>query len=411
MRKKIILSVVLSIFLLLGGLGVTSYLSVNESIQRSLDNHLQLAKIAGKYFDQLLEDNLSRLGYTTISAEIDLHDQDWGPERKVLQAVHQYSIFTDLVFFLDANGTIVLSYPYQAPVPISLREVPYVRQALAERKSSISDVYRLASDGEQVVFALVPLFDQDGEFIGIVGGEINPRKFVLTEIMKELKPNDDLVIELVDSNGIIISSNRPDRILTASDHNEFLRSLIASKESSVGRCHRCHTEETTPKTRDMLAFSPLNSAPWGVAVREPEESVFAPSRNLQKAFLALTAIAVLAAIIIVVDINRNLVLPVRLLIRASKRIADGNLEEPVEVDSRDEIETLAKSFDEMRARLAAGSLAEIRLPDFPPVCGALFAAARAAGLETGGGSAIVEAVSAWCKDESAARSHRFRSRL
>ncbi|MDP2872596.1 MAG: BadF/BadG/BcrA/BcrD ATPase family protein [Bacillota bacterium] len=51
-------------------------------------------------------------------------------------------------------------------------------------------------------------------------------------------------------------------------------------------------------------------------------------------------------------------------------------------------------IDRLRTRLAVGSLAEIRMPVFPPVCGALLAAARAAGLDADEGSAIVRALAA-----------------
>ncbi|MEW6219555.1 MAG: HAMP domain-containing protein [Thermodesulfobacteriota bacterium] len=351
MVKKIILSVLLSIVVILGGLGVASYLSIEDSIQRSLASHLELARLNSRYVDQLLEDNLNRLSYIALSGDIDLGDGDWEPEQEALHAVHQYSLFTDRIFFLDNFGHVVLVYP-EAGRRSSLFGVQEVRQVLAERRPRVSNVLSLGPEREPVILALVPLIRPDGQMIGVVGGEINPRTFVVTEIIKAIPEGRDTVIELLDRNGLILSSNIPERILTESDHEEFLGSLIAEGRSSVGRCHRCHEGEA-PSSRDMLAFVPLTVAPWGVAVRVGEGSVFAPAKRLRAWFLALGGLSLVVALWLVLDISRNLVAPVRSLIAAASRIGGGDLASPVEVSSRDEIATLAQGFDEMRARLAA----------------------------------------------------------
>jgi signal transduction histidine kinase len=353
MRRRITFSVILGIFTILIGLGVVSYLSVNDSIQRSLSNRLTLANIIGKYFDSILETNLTRLYDISISGRVDFGDKDLEPARRALKAAYEYSIFTDRIFLTDVYGNVVLTYPHQEEGKINLMGIPYVSRTISEGKPVISDVYTFESTQRKVIFALVPLRGRDGKVIGVAGGEINPTNYTFTQIIKSIPASATTNIELVDSRGTIIASNDPKRILTSSDHNKFLGNLIASGKSTVGTCHRCHSEEESggERTNDMLAFVPLSSAPWGISVREPQEIVFSPSTKLKKGFLVLSLLSVATALILGIGLSRGIVKPVQALINATQRIAKGNLSEPVTASSRDEIGTLARSFDDMRIKL------------------------------------------------------------
>lgn len=361
MRRRITFSVVLSIFAILIALGIISYLSVNDSIQRSLKNRLTLATIIGKYFDYILETNLTRLYDISISGKIDFKDNDWETERKALRTAYEYSIFTDRIFLTDLQGNVLMTYPHQEGRKVNLLNIPYVSRALSEGKPVISDVYTIEPTQRKVIFALVPLKNKEGTIIGIAGGEINPTSYIFTQVIKSVSAGPSTNIELVDSHGTIIASNDPKRILTSSDHNKFLGNLIIQKKSTVGTCHRCHTEEAsqTTRTSDMLAFAPLSTAPWGISVREPQDIVFSPSITLRKGFFILSVISVITALLLGIGLSRGIVRPIQSLITATQKIAKGNLSEPVTVSSRDEIGILAKSFDTMRMKLS-DSLESIR---------------------------------------------------
>ncbi|MCL5023220.1 MAG: HAMP domain-containing protein [Nitrospirae bacterium] len=353
MRRRITFSVILGIFTILIGLGVVSYLSVNDSIQRSLGNRLALANIIGKYFDYVLETNLTRLYDISISGRIDFEDNDWEPEKRALKAAYEYSIFTDRIFLMDVYGNVVMTYPHKEGEKVNLLSIPYVSRMLTEGKPVISDVYTIDATQRKVIFAFVPLKNKEGKPIGVAGGEINPTNYTFTKIIKSIPVGTHATIELVDSHGTIIASSDPKRILTSSDHNKFLGNLIAARKSTVGTCHRCHTEEDPDqvRTNDMLAFVPLSAAPWGISVREPQDIVFSPSTKLKKGFFVLTLLSLVTALILGIGLSRGIVKPIQSLINATERIAKGNLTEPVKTSSRDEIGTLARSFDAMRVKL------------------------------------------------------------
>lgn len=364
MQRKIIVSILFSVVAVLLALGVISHLSVNNSIERALADRLEMARIIANYTDYLLENNLARLYDLSLSGAMDFSDGDWGPEKKALKRAYQYSLFTDGIFLVGPEGRVVLAYP-PGRDPDSLIGIPFVMEALKHKQQVISDIHTMRNTGRKVLFVLVPLKDGKGQVIGIAGGEINPTTYILNRIIRAIPAADETFIELVDSSGTVIASNKPGRIFTSSDHDRFLENLIAKKKTAVTRCHRCHTSieskagggaagggEKDKRTLDMLAFAPLSGSSWGVLVREPGEQVFAPSTGLKQKFLLLAVISIASALMLALGMSRSIVKPIRQLIKATERISTGNLEEPVNIDARDEIGALGEGFEAMRAELS-----------------------------------------------------------
>jgi signal transduction histidine kinase len=353
MQRRIVFLIIINLLIILASLGIISHLSINASINKSLENRLALANIIGQYIDHVMESNLKRLYDISLSGKIDFNDGDWGPEKKALKTAFDYSIFTDRIFLMDTYGNVVIAYPHREEERVNLLSIPYVRKTLAEMKPVISDVYTASPTQKMVIFALVPLKDKNGEIVGVAGGEIDPTNYLLAHAIKSVHAEPDTYIELMDSRGVIIASNDPRKILTCSQQNKFLNVLISDRKGSVVNCHRCKESYSGNKRgRDMLAFAPLSVAPWGISVRDPREKVFAPSINLRKGFLVLSVVSIFTGLLLAVGLSRGIVRPIQSLIGATQEIARGNLQDPIEVSTKDEIGTLGRSFDEMRIRLA-----------------------------------------------------------
>jgi len=354
MQKRIIFLVVLSVLIILATVGIISNFIVRDSIEHSLESRLVLASIIGQNIDYILESNLTRLHDISLSGKVDFDDGDWEPEKRALRTAFEYSIFTDGIFLMDTHGNVVLTFPHRDEGAVNLMSIPYVGRTLAERRPVISDVYEVTPTKKRVIYILVPLKDKDGEVIGVAGGEINPANYMFTNILKSTPSRADTLIELIDSHGTVISSTDQSRILTNSDHDKFLGNLIHQRKNTVSTCHRCHLEDVAaPKrTDDMLAFATVSLAPWGISVREPQSHVFAPSINLKKVFATLSLIYIATAVLLAVGLSRSIVRPIRIIIGATKKIARGNLSEPLEYASADELGALAESVETMRQKLA-----------------------------------------------------------
>ena len=352
MQKRIIVATLLSVAIALATLGIISYFSVTDSIERSIENRLRLASIIADYTDSFLKDNLTRLYDISLSGAVDFRDGTWKPEEKALRAAYQYSVFSDGVFLLDLYGNVLLSHP-PGRQKENMLGMPGVREALEGKKAVVSDIYTIQQTGKKTVFVFVPLMDRMSNIVGLAAGEMNPTNYLLSSVVRAVPEKTGTYIEVVDSRGTVIASNNPSAVFTCSDHDRFLNNLIAQKKTAVTTCHRCHDGSGgAAKTEDILAFSPLSVAPWGVSVREPESAVFAPSRKLRSAFIFLGLIYMVSAFVFAVGVTNSIVAPIKSLIKAAWRIARGNLNEPISsASSRDEIGLLSESFETMRVRL------------------------------------------------------------
>ena len=102
----------------------------------------------------------------------------------------------------------------------------------------------------------------------------------------------------------------------------------------------------------LLAYVPVASAGWSVGIMIPESELFADIGTLNKAVLSIGAAGLALLLLVVVLISRSITRPLHRLVNATAEIARGNLdvELPV-VSSRDEVEMLTRSVDEMRLAL------------------------------------------------------------
>ncbi len=357
MQKKIIIAIILNVIVISTSLGIIGYLTVGESIGRSLQARLTLASIIAKNIDLLLERNLNRLYDISLSGKIDLSDNDWEAEKKALQVAYQYSIFTDGIFLLDKTGRLALSYPLKFENSINLMSIPYADKVIADGKPVISDIYTVEPMKKKIIYAMVPLKNKAGSIVGVVGGEIDPTNFRFNEVIKAVPAEPNTYLEVIDSRGIVIASNNPKRIFTGSDHNRFLENLIAHRESTIRTCHRCHSSGDKKgsggdRSTDILAFAPLEMAHWGVSIVQPKKDVFAPAYKLEKTFLLFSITSIGISLIIAIGMSRSIVKPVHQLIDATKKIAEGDMSKSIWFGGTDEIGALSSSFEVMRIKLA-----------------------------------------------------------
>ncbi|GAB4483370.1 MAG: hypothetical protein OHK006_04150 [Thermodesulfovibrionales bacterium] len=357
MYKRIIISVVFSTLIILIILGIASYFTVNDTIRRSLDRRVQIARVIAGEADAVLVANFNRLYDISLAGDIDLNDSDWEPEKRALQTAYQYSIFTDGIFLLDRRGTLLFSYPPRPEVSSRFHGLPETGRIISDGRPVVTDVATLGEGRKKVIVALVPLKNRDGEIVGVAGGEINPTNHALNQLVSAVQIESGVTVQLVDSNGVVLASNNPSLLFTGSDHDRFINSRIRNKETAVRRCHRCHegkagSGSAGTRSSEILAFAPLEMAPWGVSILQAEQDVFAPATKLKRIFLGASTIAICISLLIGIGMGRSIVRPVHELIDATHSIASGDMHRSVSFGGVDEIGQLSSSFEVMRVKLA-----------------------------------------------------------
>ncbi len=353
MQKKLIIAVLLNVIVISATLGIFSYFAVHESIKRSLQSRLALARIISNYVEVFLNNNLYRLKDISLSGKVDLKDHDWRPEKRMLETVYKYSLFTEGVFLLDKHGNELLTYPPHVDYFSNLTYITYVNQVLQTGKPVISNVYTIEPLRKKVIFMMMPLRDSEGRINGIAGGILGPTERFLNELLQSGKIESNSYIEIIDANEIVVASDNPSRVFQHHNHDSTLSKMIMECKDGILECrHGFSHPDAAKRPVDRLAFVPLSVAKWGVIVGQAEKDIFAPAIGLEGKFLFLVLIFIGTSIIFSIGMSLSIVRPLRSLIASTNKISSGDLSTPVGDLGSDEILTLSKSFDEMRKKLA-----------------------------------------------------------
>jgi signal transduction histidine kinase len=353
MQKKLIIAVLLNVIIISTTLGIVSYYAVHESIQRSLQSRLALARIISNYVEVFLNNNLYRLKDITLSDKIDPDNHDWRREKRMLETVYKYSLFTEGVFLLDKYGNELLTYPPHVDYFSNLTYITYVNQVLNSGKPVISNVYTIEPVKKKVIFMMTPLRDSEGEINGIAGGILGPTEHFLNELLQSGKVETQSYIEIIDSNETVVAADKPSRVFQHHAHDGNLGKMIMDGEAGILPCrHGFSHPDAAKRSMDRLAFVPLRVAKWGVIVGESEDDILGPASGLKNKFFLLVLIFIGTSALFSVGASMNIVKPLRSLIASSNKIASGDLSTPVGDLGSDEIYQLSKSFDDMRIKLA-----------------------------------------------------------
>ncbi len=103
LERRILLLVGLGMLVIFASLGVSSFLSVRESIERSLEERIILARVVASHLDHVLSQNFSRLQGIAFSKGVDLEDKNLEPEKAAVHTAYLHSIFSRGVFLLSRD--------------------------------------------------------------------------------------------------------------------------------------------------------------------------------------------------------------------------------------------------------------------------------------------------------------------
>lgn len=334
-------------------LTITALFPVNRSIDRTLDERRSLALVTARQADFVVRQGMQTLEEATLGSEFNLNDGDAAPERSALRRALASSVFSR-VYLTDAQGKVLWMEPPLDPS----REVNFAAYApdsmlvLGTRKPSVSGLGTSIAGGGPIVSIVSPVTGEDGVAIGLIAGDIALDGGRLAEIVQPAALGKTGYAQIVDSRGNVLASSRPGQVLERSDHEGQIASLIQQGRATSGTCHECHVASgQQQRSTDVMAFAPLDTAPWAVLIRQSESEALAPARTLRERAIMFGVPAVLVAVLFSWLVARSVLRPIGVLTTAANRIAAGDLSQPVPELGRDEVGGLARTFEAMRVRL------------------------------------------------------------
>jgi signal transduction histidine kinase len=329
-----------------------SWSRLRELDERLVRSRQEAAVAAAEHVDEALTADLEALQHIASSLSLD-PEGTLEKERELLRRAYLGFRFAGGVFLLDGEGRPLLEEPQRSRSVAPPLDLPELREVLRSGRPRVTGLVR---DGESFrIYALVPVASWRGNVAGVVGGLADANLARQSGVLKSLARGGQGYADLVGPDGAVLASSDRARLHGPAACVPTAERQIREHRPYAGRCRNCHDAGAAPS---VLAFAPLASAPWGVALVEPESAVLATTGALPSGSGFLVLAVLLLAGGFAWGASRSITQPVEVLTAEAEKIAAGRLDEPIPDLGRDEVGRLGRSLDGMRASLA-GAMAQV----------------------------------------------------
>ncbi len=358
LQKRITLLVLAG---LTAGLGLFSWLGVQSleaSTERILEERLDIARLMANHLDETLI-------YIKVQLKNAVKMTDGLPDEEqfdaladsLLETFDELGISVQNIIIIDNNMKIIRVEPEDSRMNgANILDQPAVLKTLQTGIPMVSNLVSSPLFEVPVVFISAPIITSENIITGVLAISINIKQSGVGTFGQTLTVGETGYTEIVDENGVVLtrtSPGSPPALFERSDHPGKFAELIKQGQPTVGTCHRCHeTPEAGPKRRDVLAFAPLSTTSWGVAIRQSEEEALAPTRQLEQRLLLLGTVVLVATFLLVWITMQGIVKPIKMLTTAAQKVAAGDFKAAVPVKRQDEIGQLSTAFHTMTQELA-----------------------------------------------------------
>lgn len=338
----------ISIFLILG------VSTARTTTLRILSERMVLARQSAATIDATLRHVYGALEITAERLKW-IRADDRGAAEKyaaIETAYNQIAPMAQGVYWLDLQGRIVFAAS-NGDLTLDWRELTKLRDG------SGLTVFELPSGDTRAVL-IEPLEAADRTHNGWLAAILDFNQVNLATFQNPLELGETGELDLVNAEGRVLLSSKPKLNRLEDIHTDISALFIAGKPG-VETCLGCSGSDNPESSGEVIAFAPLTQAPWGVIIRQQFSELMAPVNRLLIQTLILGLGTVLGALGLVWVTTSSVIKPVQKLTQAVNRIAEGDLETPMEElvsewfnirrSRQDEISDLAANLETMRRQL------------------------------------------------------------
>jgi signal transduction histidine kinase len=328
-------------------------------------------KKSGRYFWKQVKifEQFSFIGYS-LTDKTGSGAGRWLPNHGILISRHPSNTLKDYSYATDAEGNptkIVYETDYDPT-----GDAWYTDTAKAG-KPIWSRIY--ISEGFENYLAAsanAPIHDKNGKFLGVVG--IDLLLADISKFLNQIQLSPSAKISIIERDGRLIASSG-ERIVTQKINNKTERlniinhpdPLLHAIAETTQQQFRNFKSIQNPQNlqfqfngkRQFVHIKPWQDEyglDWLVIVSIPESDFMAQIHANTRTTILLCLIALIVTTILGLFTTRWLIKPVFHLVKATKAIAQGDLEQQIEPSSIRELNGLSQSFNQMASQLRSSFL-------------------------------------------------------
>ncbi len=340
--SKLIVLLVLSALIPMVTFGTISIWTSRRATYASVSQgNLNVAQRAAEQIELYVSNSIDVL--KALAENINRADlKDWQKERIIKNYVINFEEF-EQIYITDKEGREV--------VTTRLGMEPEDRSGEPGFKTAISgEIYRsevFISDNLVPSMSIAVPLKRLNQIDGVIAAEINLVN--MWNLVDSIRIGKEGYAFVVSQSGLLIAHGEGDaKALVLQEKNlsdeEIVRDVLRGR--SLTRIYPGR------KGEEMLGVTaPIESLGWGVIIEQPIREAFRAARMMtyQLSFLIVLFLSIMVSIGFLG--GRQIVRPIRELIKATGIISRGDLSQKLEISTQDEFSELGRSFDRMRERL------------------------------------------------------------
>jgi two-component system phosphate regulon sensor histidine kinase PhoR len=347
----------IGIFALFGVLGSAI---AGDAKQRTVEEWLSVATSTASSIDSDIELRFGLLEHAATLVGQAVGDP--ARQRQVLDdAFGQQDSRVGEVLLLDRNGAITWATPPEPnPVADDVSAQASFLTPLTTGTRYASGVHTL--EHRVATFLAVPVYGKDRQVIGVLGLVMRPDQGPIYDLVASARGLAHTGhAELIDQDDRVVASSEAGHALGPGEHPDFYEPLLAARRSAVGLTAAVGSVDPADQgQRHEMAFVPLRSVPWALALGGSDAELSADANRWQQQIILFGALSLGLALVLVWLTTRSVARPILALAAASRQIAAGDLTTPVPREGEGEVRVLAQAFDDMRLGLQ-GALSDLAL--------------------------------------------------
>ena len=320
------------------GVGVAFYLVTASNATKAANSYLlEMTKITATAMDEWLQGRAKKL--QDYARNPVLLSGDAAQIQAFCKMATENTVDTEMILFADPAGNAIL--PNGQRVNIADRD--YFKAVMSGKEVAISSLLISKATGNKVIVVAVPVRGPAGT-AGVLAGTFEPK--TLWARIANLKYGQSGYAYLIDSTGLVMAHPDESKIMkenftkTSSESLNRVAERMIRGEPGTGR----YIYEGVEK---LVAYAPVKSAGWVVALNAPINEVYAQTRGIAASMLLVIAIVAVLVVIMAIFVGRQISRPLVKLIEQAEQMSTGDLRLDIATGAFGELGVLGEALKKM----------------------------------------------------------------
>lgn len=320
------------LFLIVGVLFLNStQTAINASKERELTT---LSEETSNKIERFLFERYGDIQVISESPILKSSDISKDLKLEYLENVRKAYETYDFIIVTDANGNIDLASG-------NIENDSSYKQFFSYVKSGeifVSDFIYNEKSKSYVMYFISPIMDDNNNLIGTVVERMN--FFSIDDIVKNVHPGKSGYAYIIDMSGKYImssSANTPE--------------IKGPLSSSQGILYSTNNSIDYISALNPLKKYPSQTNTWSLVVEEPVKEAFEVTIKLRNYIIITILFSALALLVLANIMTKLITRPIKRLVMKTQSAAEGDFIQDINVESRDEIGSLASSFNILLSNL------------------------------------------------------------